>query len=172
MVPSLPPLRSVGTRQDGSCQDFICGGPQGREKAIFDYLLNWRKIFSTEMVICRLRLCCFRGSHDRAAIGTCLDNRVLCGRSDPAAAASVAVCPSGVAALLLRAHSPTEGGREEEESEFQFSPLGTGGRCRHCRVAFAPRGKIYFLRNCARSPIHPFESSDHSYFWEDLQHSE
>ena len=169
MVPSLPPLRSVGTRQDGSCQDFICGGPQGREKAIFDYLLNWRKIFSTEMVICRLRLCCFRGSHDRAAIGTCLDNRVLCGRSDPAAAASVAFCPSGLCSSVP-IRQQRERGREE--SEFQFSPLGTGGRCRHCRVAFAPRGKIYFLRNCARSPIHPFESSDHSYFWEDLQHSE
>ena len=27
-IGSLPPLRSVGTRQDGSCQEFVCGVPK------------------------------------------------------------------------------------------------------------------------------------------------
>ena len=104
-------------------------------------IIKWRRICGSARVsLLSVAPCCFRGSHDRVAIGTCLDNRVLCGRSDPAAAASVAVCPSGVAALLLRAHSPTEREREgeREESEFQFSPLGTDGRTDDAAIAASP----------------------------------
>ena len=87
-----------------------------------------------ELAVCGCAQCCFRGLHDRIAIGTCLDNRVLCGRSDPAAAASVAFCPSGLCSSVP-IRQQRERGRGE--SEFQFSPLGTDGRCRLCRVASA-----------------------------------
>ena len=101
----------------------------------------------------------FRGHLVRIVIGTCLDNRVLCGRSDPAAAS--------VWACRLAPQCPFAATEREREREgrVRISIFHSWDDAAAALAApFSSRRGTRFISS-ATPKLHPI----HSYFWEDLR---